>query len=67
MENKDRYSFNSNDLLYKIYSYRKPLIIITSIGFIVSIVVSLFITLFTNLCNSISRPSTSISQSLITL
>ncbi len=67
MENKDRYSFNSNDLLYKIYSYRKPLIIITSIGFIVSIVVSLFITpLYKSNVIVFPAPSTSISQSLIT-
>lgn len=67
MESNDRYSFNSQDLLYKIYSYRKPLIIITSLGFIVSLIVSLFITpLYKSNVIVFPAPSTSISQSLIT-
>lgn len=44
MENNDRYSFNSNDLIYKVFHYKKPLIITTIIGAVASIVVSLLIT-----------------------
>ncbi|HON53007.1 MAG TPA: Wzz/FepE/Etk N-terminal domain-containing protein [Bacteroidales bacterium] len=67
METNERYSFNSNDLLYKIYTYRKPLLIITSLGFIISLIVSLFITpLYKSNVIVFPAPSTSISQSLIT-
>lgn len=67
MEENNRYSFNSNDLLYKVYVYRKPLLIITSLGFIISLVVSLYITpLYKSNVIVFPAPSTSISQSLIT-
>ncbi|MDR1761115.1 MAG: hypothetical protein LBR55_01560, partial [Bacteroidales bacterium] len=44
MEQNERYSFNSNDLLFKIYLYKKPLIIVSIIAFVVSIVISLQMT-----------------------
>ncbi|MDR2963662.1 MAG: hypothetical protein LBU90_08560 [Bacteroidales bacterium] len=45
MEQKnERYSFNSNDLLFKIYLYKKPLIIVSAVAFVVSLVVSFCIT-----------------------
>lgn len=44
MEQNERYSFNSNDLLFKIYLYKKPLIIISVVAFVVSLIVSLQIT-----------------------
>ena len=60
------YSFNSNDLLYKVFHYKKPLIITTVIGAIVSIVISLLITpLYRSTVVVYPSPSLSISQELI--
>ncbi|MCL2327085.1 MAG: hypothetical protein FWC39_01090 [Bacteroidetes bacterium] len=44
MEQNERYSFNSNDLLFKIYLHKKPLIIVSAVAFVVSIIVSLQMT-----------------------
>lgn len=67
MKPEERYSFNSNDLLYKIFYYKKPLIIITSIGFVVSLIVSLLITpLYKSSVIVFPAPSTAISQAYIT-
>lgn len=67
MNSNERYSFNSNDLLFKIYHYKKPLIIISSIGFVVSLIISLFITpLYKSSVIVFPAPSTSISQAYIT-
>jgi len=66
MEDSTRYNFNSNDLLFKVYNYRKILISISAAAFVISTIVSFLITpkyqattvLFT-------APSVSISKSLI--
>lgn len=66
MENTERYSFNSNDLLYKVFLYKKPLIITTIIGAIAAIIVSLLITpLYRSSVVIYPAPSLSISQELI--
>ena len=66
MENNERYSFNSNDLIYKIFHYKKPLLITTLIGAIASIVVSFLITpLYRSSVIVYPAPSLSISQELI--
>lgn len=44
MEDSKRYDFNSTDLLFKVYVYRKPLLIITISAAIISAIISLFIT-----------------------
>lgn len=44
MEESNRYNFNSSDLLYKVYIYRKPLMIITGAAAVISIIISLLIT-----------------------
>lgn len=43
MEN-NRYSFESHDLIFKVFQYKKPLIITTIIGAVVAIIISLLIT-----------------------
>ena len=66
MENNERYSFNSNDLIYKVFHYIKPLIITTIIGAVAAIVVSLLITpLYRSTVIVYPAPSLSISQELI--
>ena len=65
MENTE-YSFNSNDLLYKVYRYRKPLLITTIIGFIAATIVSFCITpLYKSKVIIFPAPSLSTSQELI--
>ena len=65
MENNERYSFNSNDLIYKVFHYIKPLIITTIIGAVAAIVVSLLITpLYRSTVIVYPAPSLSISQEL---
>lgn len=65
MENTD-YSFESNDLLYKVFRYRKPLLITTLIGFIAAIVVSFCITpQYKSKVVIFPAPSLSTSQELI--
>ncbi|MBO4777731.1 MAG: hypothetical protein J5588_04480 [Bacteroidales bacterium] len=66
MENNERYSFNSNDLIYKVFHYKKPLIITTIIGAVAAIVVSFLITpLYRSNVIVYPAPSLSISQELI--
>lgn len=63
---ENRYSFNSNDLLYKVFRYRKPLLIITVIGFIAAVIVSFCITpLYKSTVVVFPAPSLSTSQELI--
>ena len=65
MENTE-YSFESNDLLYKVFRYRKPLLITTLIGFVAAIIVSLCITpLYKSKVVIFPAPSLSTSQELI--
>ena len=65
MENTE-YSFESNDLLYKVFRYRKPLLIITLIGFVAATIVSFCITpLFKSEVVIFPAPSLSTSQELI--
>ncbi len=66
MTQEERYSFNSNDLLFRVFQYKKQLIIITAVAFIASIIVSFQITpLYKSSVVLFPAPSTSISQSLI--
>lgn len=66
MENNDRYSFNSNDLLYKVYLYKKPLIYVTAAAFVVSLIISFLITpLYKSSVVVFPAPSASISQTYI--
>ena len=66
MENNERYSFNSNDLIYKVFLYKKQLIITTAIGAIIAIIVSFLITpLYRYTVVLYPAPSLSISQELI--
>ncbi|MFW5851695.1 MAG: hypothetical protein ACOCWB_05680 [Bacteroidota bacterium] len=67
MEKNDRYSFNSNDLLFRIFLYKKPLIIISICAFIISTIVAFFVLTpqFRSSVILFPAPSASISQSLI--
>lgn len=63
---ENRYSFDSNDLLYKVFRYRKPLCIVTLIGFLASVVVSFCITpLYKSTVVVTPAPSLSASQEFI--
>lgn len=66
MTNDERYSFNSNDLIYKVFLYKKQLIITTVVGAIIAIIVSFLITpLYRSSVVIYPAPSLSISQELI--
>ncbi|MBP5583895.1 MAG: hypothetical protein J6X43_08090, partial [Bacteroidales bacterium] len=66
MTNDERYSFSSNDLIYKVFLYKKQLIATTVIGAIIAIIVSLLITpLYRSSVVIYPAPSLSISQELI--
>ncbi len=66
MTNDERYSFSSNDLIYKVFLYKKQLIATTVIGSIIAIIVSLLITpLYRSSVVIYPAPSLSISQELI--
>ena len=66
MTNEERYSFNSNDLIYKVFLYKKQLIITTVVGAIIAIIVSFLITpLYRSSVVIYPAPSLSISQELI--
>lgn len=66
MKPEEQQNFNSNDLLYKVYQYKKPLAIITAVGMLVSLIVSLSITpLYKSSVIVFPAPSTSISQAYI--
>jgi len=68
MEDTLRYNFNSSDILFKVYSNRKPIIIITIIAVIVSTIVSFVITpKFRASTVLFPAPSVSISKSLISV
>jgi len=68
MEDTLRYNFNSNDIIFKVYSYRKPIIIITSIAIIISTIVSFLITpKFRASTVLFPAPAVSISKSLISV
>lgn len=65
MEEK-KYSFNSTDILYKVYYYRKTLGIVTGIAAIVSVIASMLITpQFKASVVMFPAPSDAISKSLI--
>jgi len=66
MTNDELYSFNSNDLIYKVFLYKKQLIITTVVGAIIAIIVSFLITpLYRSSVVIYPAPSLSISQELI--
>ncbi|MCQ2959333.1 MAG: Wzz/FepE/Etk N-terminal domain-containing protein [Bacteroidales bacterium] len=63
----NRYSFNSNELLFKVFHYKKPLLITTTIGAIVAIIVSFLITpLYRSTFVLYPAPSLAISESIKT-
>lgn len=62
----ENYSFESNEILYKVFHYKKTLAITTIIGCIASIIISLCITpLYRSTVVVFPAPSLSISQELI--
>ncbi|MFO7867803.1 MAG: hypothetical protein R6U95_00715 [Bacteroidales bacterium] len=67
MTHKERYSFNSNDLLFRIFLYKKPLLIISACAFIISTIIAFFVLTpqFRSSVILFPAPSASISQSLI--
>jgi uncharacterized protein involved in exopolysaccharide biosynthesis len=68
MEDTLRYNFNSSDILFKVYSHRKPIIIITTVAIIVSTIVSFVITpKFRASTVLFPAPAVSISKSLISV
>lgn len=68
MEENSRYQFNSNDLLFKVFKYRKTIGITVGIAVVVSTVVSFVITpKYRATAVLFPAPATSISKSLIGL
>lgn len=68
MENNDRYRFNSQDLLFKVFSYRKFITIIVGSAVVISAIVSFIITpKYKATAVLFPAPTTSISKSLIAL
>jgi len=66
MEDSLRYNFNSNDLLFKVYRHRKPIIYITTAAIVVSTIVSFLITPKYKASTILfPAPAVSISKSLI--
>lgn len=67
MATNDGYSFNSNDLLFRIFSYKKHLLIISALAFVVSSIVVLFFLppLYKSTVVLFPAPSSSISQSFV--
>jgi uncharacterized protein involved in exopolysaccharide biosynthesis len=66
MEDTTRYNFNSNDLLFKVYSHRKTIIVISVIAFVISTLVSFLITPKYQASTVLfPAPAVSISKSLI--
>lgn len=66
MEDTLKYNFNSSDLLYKIYSHRKVILIISSIALVISTIISLLITPKYQASTVLfPAPSISISRSLL--
>lgn len=67
MKNESHYSFNSNDLLFRVFLYKKQLFILSAIAFVISIIVAFFVItpLYKSSVILFPAPSTSISQSLI--
>ena len=66
MEDSLRYNFNSNDLLFKVYRHRKPIIYITTAAIVISTIVSFLITPKYKASTVLfPAPAVSISKSLI--
>lgn len=68
MEDNKRYQFNSNDLLFKVFSYRKIIVIIVGSAVVISAIVSFLITpKYESVAVLFPAPAKSISKSLIAL
>jgi len=66
MKDKLKYKFNSNDFLFTIYSYRKPIIYIAIVAAVTSTIISFLITpKFKSTAVLFPAPTTSIAKSLI--
>lgn len=66
MEDNNRYNFNSSDLLFRVFKYRKILILTSGIAALASLIVAFLITeKFESSVVMFPAPSTSISKSLI--
>jgi len=67
MKKDSHYSFNSNDLLFRVFMYKKQLFILSALAFVISAIVAFFFItpLYKSSVILFPAPATSISQSLI--